>query len=232
MIKNISRLRLSRPATLLVFLMIFAAFPAAVAAQTYTVVDQAPERVNVPFDRRVLVELPATFLAAGATDELYFQFPAGVTVKETGYQTLEPAFVNESGTAEIVDSRTGRIPVLGSGNAGKGLIVLSFQGITAGQAMADLAVEFFGPPGSAFSAARISLTGGSPPTPEPEENNTKGDEETPTPLGSFTIGEKQWILAGETRTMDVTPFLTEDRVFCPVRFAALLIGIPEQNIRW
>ena len=48
----------------------------------------------------------------------------------------------------------------------------------------------------------------------------------------FTIGSTTYIANGETRDMDVAPYIKDDRTFIPVRFVAQAFGLQEDQIIW
>ncbi|MDI3256908.1 MAG: copper amine oxidase N-terminal domain-containing protein [Kyrpidia sp.] len=48
----------------------------------------------------------------------------------------------------------------------------------------------------------------------------------------FTIGSNSFTVNGQTQTMDVAPYIKNDRTMLPVRYVALALGIPESNIIW
>jgi hypothetical protein len=48
----------------------------------------------------------------------------------------------------------------------------------------------------------------------------------------FVIGETTYTLNGEEQTMDVAPYIKNDRTYMPVRFVAYAAGISDDNIMW
>ena len=48
----------------------------------------------------------------------------------------------------------------------------------------------------------------------------------------FTIGETTYTLNGEEMTMDVAPYIKNDRTFLPVRFVSNAVGVSDDNILW
>jgi hypothetical protein len=48
----------------------------------------------------------------------------------------------------------------------------------------------------------------------------------------FRIGETKFTLNGVEQTMDVAPYIKNDRTYIPVRFAAQALGVSESNILW
>lgn len=49
---------------------------------------------------------------------------------------------------------------------------------------------------------------------------------------SFVIGSTTYTVNGEEQTMDVAPYIKNDRTYMPVRYAALACGVDENNIIW
>lgn len=49
---------------------------------------------------------------------------------------------------------------------------------------------------------------------------------------SFTIGQAAYTVDGQLQTMDVAPFIENDRTFVPVRYLALALGVPNDGIAW
>jgi photosystem II stability/assembly factor-like uncharacterized protein len=60
--------------------------------------------------------------------------------------------------------------------------------------------------------------------PEPEQPDT-GDVK-------FFIGLTKYMVGDELHHMDARPFIEKDRTYVPVRYLALSLGIPEEDIRW
>ncbi len=53
------------------------------------------------------------------------------------------------------------------------------------------------------------------------------------PAGSFLIGQSTYVVDGETRPMDVAPFIDANgRTMVPVRYLAYTLGISDDGIRW
>lgn len=48
----------------------------------------------------------------------------------------------------------------------------------------------------------------------------------------FTIGESKFTLNGVDVTMDVAPYLKNDRTYLPIRFVAQAVGVSDSNIMW
>lgn len=48
----------------------------------------------------------------------------------------------------------------------------------------------------------------------------------------FTVGRRTYSVDGNTWTMDAAPFIQDGRTFVPVRYLALAVGVPENNIVW
>jgi len=48
----------------------------------------------------------------------------------------------------------------------------------------------------------------------------------------FTIGETAYSLNGAEMTMDVAPYIKNDRTFLPVRFVSNAVGVADDNILW
>ncbi|MGI6488168.1 MAG: copper amine oxidase N-terminal domain-containing protein [Syntrophothermaceae bacterium] len=48
----------------------------------------------------------------------------------------------------------------------------------------------------------------------------------------FTIGETAYTLNGAEMTMDVAPYIKNDRTFLPVRFVSNAVGVADDNILW
>lgn len=48
----------------------------------------------------------------------------------------------------------------------------------------------------------------------------------------FMIGRKDYVSDGQTRIMDVTPFIYNGRAYIPVRFLGNALGIPDPSITW
>lgn len=55
---------------------------------------------------------------------------------------------------------------------------------------------------------------------------------SPVPEVVFKIGVKTYTINGEAFSMDVAPFLANDRTFVPVRYLALSLGVPQEEIGW
>lgn len=58
------------------------------------------------------------------------------------------------------------------------------------------------------------------PTPAPAAGN----------VGVFTVGSTDYLINGQAYSMDVAPFIQDGRTFVPVRYAAVVMGVPEENI--
>lgn len=57
----------------------------------------------------------------------------------------------------------------------------------------------------------------------------------PAPVGEgavFLVGGQRYRVGDGLYTMEVAPFLEEDRVFVPVRYLAYALGVPEEGVRW
>lgn len=48
----------------------------------------------------------------------------------------------------------------------------------------------------------------------------------------FAIGSTSYAVDGETRTMDVVPYLKNGRAYLPVRFASQALGVAQEHIGW
>ncbi|MEW6540398.1 MAG: stalk domain-containing protein [Bacillota bacterium] len=48
----------------------------------------------------------------------------------------------------------------------------------------------------------------------------------------FAIGSTSYAVDGETRTMDVAPYLKNGRAYLPVRFASQALGVAQEHIGW
>ncbi len=48
----------------------------------------------------------------------------------------------------------------------------------------------------------------------------------------FVIGQKTYVVNGETKTMDTAPFIKDDRTFLPIRYAAYAVGVADSGIAW
>lgn len=48
----------------------------------------------------------------------------------------------------------------------------------------------------------------------------------------FVIGQNSFVVNGETKTMDVAPYISNDRTYMPLRFAANALGVSDDNIIW
>lgn len=46
----------------------------------------------------------------------------------------------------------------------------------------------------------------------------------------FTIGKNEYSINGQTYTMDVVPYIKDDRTFLPLRYIAYAVGVEPQNI--
>jgi len=60
---------------------------------------------------------------------------------------------------------------------------------------------------------------------------------TPAPVTTkvtavFKIGDPKFSLNGVEQTMDVAPYLKNDRTYLPLRFVAKAVGVPDSNIIW
>jgi hypothetical protein len=58
------------------------------------------------------------------------------------------------------------------------------------------------------------------PTPAPAAGN----------VGVFTVGSTEYLVNGKTFSMDVAPFVQDGRTFIPVRYAAAVMGVPQESI--
>lgn len=52
------------------------------------------------------------------------------------------------------------------------------------------------------------------------------------PVAVFTVGETRFEINGAENTMDVAPYIKDDRVYLPLRYLAQAAGITESNIIW
>lgn len=52
------------------------------------------------------------------------------------------------------------------------------------------------------------------------------------PVAVFTVGETKFDINGAENTMDVAPYVKDDRVYLPVRYFARATGITESDIIW
>lgn len=58
-------------------------------------------------------------------------------------------------------------------------------------------------------------------------------EEEPAPtVAVLKVGDKKYTVDGKEYQMDVAPFAIEGRAFLPVRYAAQVVGIPDECIHW
>ncbi len=48
----------------------------------------------------------------------------------------------------------------------------------------------------------------------------------------FTIGSTSYTLSGESQSMDVAPYIRDNRTFIPIRYVAYALGIADSNIIW
>ncbi|PTQ56244.1 MAG: hypothetical protein BSOLF_0555 [Candidatus Carbobacillus altaicus] len=48
----------------------------------------------------------------------------------------------------------------------------------------------------------------------------------------FTIDSANYVVNGETKTMDVAPFIQDSRTFVPVKYVAEAVGVSESNVTW
>ncbi|OPX89629.1 MAG: hypothetical protein A4E53_01444 [Pelotomaculum sp. PtaB.Bin104] len=60
-------------------------------------------------------------------------------------------------------------------------------------------------------------------TPAPEQTKVKT---------VFKIGESKYTVNGVEKTMDVAPYIQNDRTYLPIRFAAYAAGVTDSNIIW
>ena len=49
-------------------------------------------------------------------------------------------------------------------------------------------------------------------------------------VGVFTVGSTEYLINGQAYSMDVAPFIQDGRTFVPVRYAAVVMGVPEEYI--
>ncbi|OPX91362.1 MAG: hypothetical protein A4E53_00707 [Pelotomaculum sp. PtaB.Bin104] len=59
----------------------------------------------------------------------------------------------------------------------------------------------------------------------PAPGDTKG-------ISVFKIGESKFTVNGVEKTMDVAPYLKNDRTYMPLRFVANAAGVADNNIMW
>ncbi|MFT9850457.1 copper amine oxidase N-terminal domain-containing protein [Aneurinibacillus sp. REN35] len=70
--------------------------------------------------------------------------------------------------------------------------------------------------GSSFKVANVI-------TPAPNETRVKG---------SFVIGKTTYTIGNVEKSMDIAPYIKDNRTYLPVRYAAEALGISESNIVW
>lgn len=51
-------------------------------------------------------------------------------------------------------------------------------------------------------------------------------------LAVFTIGSNSYTVNGQTKTMDVSPYLSGGRTYLPLRYTAEAVGLSSDNITW
>ncbi len=52
------------------------------------------------------------------------------------------------------------------------------------------------------------------------------------PVAVFTVGQTEFWLDGAKKTMDVAPYIKDDRLYLPLRYFAQIAGVSENNIIW
>lgn len=161
--KRLKGFLLTSVAFLYVFFSCHVFAQTALAASNYSVVGPTDERTDTSFNRRILVEVPDTILNAGMQDDLFVELPNNdVALSRIRYTITKDSFVNSTGLAVPINSKLFKIPVMGTGLAGKGYIVLDLEQIIAKKPLDDLQISLYGPPSSIFSTARLSLTRSAP----------------------------------------------------------------------
>ncbi len=53
-----------------------------------------------------------------------------------------------------------------------------------------------------------------------------------SPAAIFTVGDKSFVVDGAKKSMDVAPYIKEDRVYLPLRYFAEALGIGDDQIIW
>ena len=56
--------------------------------------------------------------------------------------------------------------------------------------------------------------------------------EATNPVAVFTVGDKNFVVDGAKSSMDVVPYIKEDRVYLPLRYFAGALGIADEHITW
>ncbi|WP_082910455.1 copper amine oxidase N-terminal domain-containing protein [Hydrogenibacillus schlegelii] len=57
-------------------------------------------------------------------------------------------------------------------------------------------------------------------------------DQTKTVSAKFTIDSMSYVVNGETKAMDVAPFIKDNRTFVPVKYVAEALGVKESDIIW
>lgn len=56
--------------------------------------------------------------------------------------------------------------------------------------------------------------------------------EAASPAAVFTVGDKKFVVDGTKNSMDVAPYIKEDRIYLPLRYFAGSLGIGDDDIVW
>lgn len=67
---------------------------------------------------------------------------------------------------------------------------------------------------------------------EPEKSQPEELQPEITPAAVFTLGRTEYLVGGQTRTMDVAPYISGDRIYLPLRYAGYALGIAESDVLW
>lgn len=65
----------------------------------------------------------------------------------------------------------------------------------------------------------------------PDEDKSDGEKVEGLTV-VFTVGDPTFTLNGETRIVDAAPYIKDGRTYLPMRFAALALGVNDNDIRW
>ncbi len=63
-------------------------------------------------------------------------------------------------------------------------------------------------------------------------SNVVSAADTKTQVSQFVLYKNVWTLDGQSQTMDGTPKMINQRVYLPIRYVAVALGIPQENIKW
>ncbi|MBE3596100.1 MAG: phosphate ABC transporter substrate-binding protein PstS family protein [Hydrogenibacillus sp.] len=53
-----------------------------------------------------------------------------------------------------------------------------------------------------------------------------------SPIIVFRVGSQTFTVGGESRTMEVAPFIEQNRTYIPLKYAATALGVPDANVQW